>query len=215
MKYIVTILVAIAINSICCAKDIGVTLDSLTINMNSAIDLQRDIEIKEIKGVYKLTVWHFMPSPGLGYDFINGRYYVTVSFSPSAFISNMISKRQETRRISATNRKYENQTKVSEIRLKSLFVSVNQQLENIQLSYAIVINDMEYYKIKSTEYANNEIDTETFLKERSTILNKIKTHNNEVADIQRQLLNIELLTETEIPLDLTDFIISPANILGP
>ena len=184
-------------------------LDSLIVKLHDAIEVQRSIEIEEIKGVYKLTPWHFVPS--LNYDLIGGRYYLTIS--SSAFVTNMIGKRQETRRLSAATRKYDNQTKAAEIRLKSLFVSINQNLVNLKLSHDIVSNDMEIYLIKSTEHANNEIDTETFLKEKSSILNKIRNHNTEVANIQRQLLEIELLTESEISLDLSAFLISPAAVV--
>ena len=186
-------------------------LDSLIVNLHKRIEEQKDIELEEIKGVYRLTPWHFAPS--LNYDFINNNYYVTIS--SSAFISNMISKRQETRRISAAERKYDNQVRSAEIRLRSLFVSVNQSITNLRLSYAIVSNDIEIYVIKLTEHTNNEIDTETFLRERSRILNLIRTHNSEVASIQRQLLEIELLTETEILLDLTAFIVNPSKIIEP
>jgi len=184
-------------------------IDTLIFNLHEAIDLQRSIEIEEIKGVYKLTPWHF--APNLNYDFINNNYYVTISTAP--IISNMIGKRQEVRRISAANRKYDNQAKTAEIRLKSLCLSVNQRIVNLQLSYHIVTNDIDIFNINHTQYINNEIDTETFLKLKSAILNKIKNHNTEVSDIQKLLLEIALLTETELFLDLTEFLISPAKIL--
>jgi len=179
------------------------------VKLHQTIDVQRSIELEEIKGVYRLTPWHFMPS--LNYDFINNNYYVTISSGP--LIANLISKRQEERRISAATRKYDYQTRAAEIRLKSLFITVNQSLENLKLSHVIVSNDLEIFIIKFTEHSKHEIDTETFLRERSTILNKIRSHNNEVSAIQRQLLEIELLTETEILLDLSAFFVSPSKII--
>ena len=184
-------------------------LDSLVTYLYDAINEQRSIEIDEIKGVYKITPWHFVPS--LNYDFINNNYYVTISSGP--FVTNMISKRQETRRISAATRKYDNQIKSAEIRLRSLIISVNHKFENLHLSHIIVTNDIEIFLIKFAEHSNHEIDTETFLKEKSGILNKIKSHNNDVADIQRQLLEIELLTETGINIDLSGFVIAYTKIL--
>ena len=184
-------------------------LDSLIVKLHHVIDLQRSIEIEEIKGVYRITPWHFVPS--LNYDFINNRYYFTVSSGP--LVSNMINKRQETRKLSAIERKYDNQIKSSEIKLRSVFISLNQSLANLYLSFEIVSNDIEIFIIKRTEHANNEIDTETFLQARSSILNKIRNHNNEVASIQRQLLEIELLTEKEISIDLASFFISPEAIV--
>jgi len=184
-------------------------IDTLVGNLRSAIEQQRSIEIEEIEGVYKLTPWHF--APNLNYDFINNNYYLTIS--TSTIVSHLISKRQETKRISATNRKYDNQTKTAEIRLKALCISVNQRLTNLQLSYHIVNNDIKVFDINHAQYINNEIDTETFLKLKSAILNKIKNHNTEVSEIQKIILEIALLTETEIFLDLTEFLVSPAKIL--
>jgi len=183
----------------------GLQLDSQIAKLHQTIDVQRDIEIEEIKGVYRLTPWHFMPN--LNYDFINNNYYLTISTGP--FISNMIGKRQETRRLSALDRRYENQIKTAEIRLRSLYISINQNIVNLQLSHEIVTNDLKIFSIKQEEHANNEIDTETFLQARSSILNKIRSHNSDVATIQRQLLEIELLTESEVFLDLSEYFISP------
>jgi len=210
MKLIAIIFLLIFSLLYTCAQETAILqVDTLVVKLHSAINTQRAIEIEEIAGVYKLTPWHFAPS--LNYDFINNNYYVTIS--TSAIVSTMISKRQETKRISAANRKYDNQSKTAEIRLKSLCVSVNQRLTNLQLSYHIVNNDITIFEINHTQYKNNEIDTENFLKLKSAILNKIKNHNSEVSDIQKLILEIALLTETEIFLDLTEFIISPAKIL--
>jgi hypothetical protein len=186
-------------------------LDSLVMKMQDAIAVQKGIEVSEIKGVYRITPWHFVPS--LNYDFINNRYYLTVSSGP--LVTNMINKRQEKRRLSAIDRRYDNQGKSSEIKLKNSYHSLIQKHTNIQLSHEILLNDVEIFKIKSQQHANHEIDTESFLKERSSILNKIKSHNTEVSDIQRYLLDIELLTEYEIELDVLQYYVSPLIISLP
>jgi uncharacterized protein YegL len=183
-------------------------LGSLITKLHDVINLQKDIEIQEIKGVYKLTPWHF--APNLNYDFINDNYYVTISTGP--IISNMIGKRQEKRRLSAIERRYTNLERTSELKLKSLFLQVNQRITNLSLSYEILLNDIEIYKIKLQEHENHEIDTEAFLKERSAILNKIKNHNTDITDIQRSLFDIEQLTEQEFEIDLFRFYVSPLII---
>ena len=183
-------------------------LDSLILKLHSVIAVQKDIETEEIKGVYKLSPWHF--APALNYDFINNNYYVTVSTAP--FVSNMLGKRQETRRLSAIERRYENQIKSSEIKLKNTYLTLVHKLTNLQLSHEILLNDIEIFKIKQQQHTNNEIDTEAFLKERSSILNKIKNHNSEVSDIHRFLSEIELLTEHEIEMDVIRFFVSPASL---
>jgi len=178
-------------------------LDTLITKLQQSLAIKKDIEIEEIKGVYKLTPWHF--APNLNYDFINNNYYFTISTGP--IISNMIGKRQETRRISAIERRYTNLEHTQEIRLKTLYLQINQRITNIQLSHEILLNDIEIYKIKVQQHEAHEIDTETFLRERSSILNKIKSHNTEVADIQRYLLDIEQLTEYQAQLDLSQYFV--------
>jgi len=127
----------------------------------------------------------------------------------------MINKRQEKRRLSALERRYNNQIKTQEIKLKSLFFSLNQRIANIQLSYEILMNDIEIYKIQIQEHTHNEIDTETFLKEKSAILNKIKSHNKEISDIQSFLYDIEQLTEFEINIDIMKFYVSASSLNPP
>jgi len=189
--------------------EVDMPLDSLLAKLHDVIHLQKDIEKEEIKGVYRLTGWHFLPN--LNYDFINNNYYVTISSGP--IISNMINKRQETRRLSAMERRYDNQIKSSEIRLKQLYVSLIQRVTNLHLSHQILMNDAEVFKIKQEQHTNHEIDTETFLRERSTMLSKIRSHNNDITDIQRSLFEIELLTETELHIDLSRFFVSPVLIV--
>ena len=187
---------------------VDLQLDSLLMKMQDALSVQKSIEVSEIKGVYRITPWHFIPC--LNYDFINNRYYLTVSSGP--LVSNIINKRQEKRKLSAIDRRYNNLEKTSEIKLKSLYLQLVQKYTNVFLSLDILMNDIELFKIKAQEYSKNEIDTESYLKEKSSILNKIKNHNNEVADIQRFLLDIEQLTEFEINFDLISLYVSPRSI---
>lgn len=190
--------------------DTTLQIDTLMVSLQEAINLQKSVEIEEIKGVHKITVWHFVPN--LNYDFINNNYYVTIS--TSNFITNMINKRQEKRKLSAIERRYTNQIKISELKLKSLLLSINQKLNNMKLSGVILANDIEIYRIKVQQHENNEIDTESFLQERSTILNKIKTHNVSVSDIQQDIYQIEELTQTSVNLDLQPFYYSAENLLS-
>ena len=206
MLKVVTIYVLLLVSYLAHAQQIETDLpfDSLLLKLHSVIALQKDIETEEIKGVYRLTGWHFLPS--LNYDFIHKNYYVTIGSGP--IITNMINKRQETRRLSAMERKYDHQTKASEIKLKQLILSTSQRIANIQQSHEILMNDVEIYKIKQQQHNNNEIDTESFLREKSSILGKIKSHNSDITEVQRSLFEIELLTETELEIDLSRFYVS-------
>jgi hypothetical protein len=202
------VLVFVSFGVVAQQEQSALQLDSLILKLQEAIAMKKDIEVQEIKGVYKLTPWHF--APNLNYDFINNKYYVTVSTGP--IISNTIGKRQEKRRISAIERRYTSLEHTSEIKLKATYLQVNQKITNLNLSHEILLNDIEIFKIKFQQHEANEIDTETFLKERSSILNKIKSHNTDVADIQRYLLDIEQLTEYELQMDLFQFYVSPEAV---
>jgi hypothetical protein len=198
--------------SILLAQKIDVVqYDSLLFQLNQVSDFNKSLEIEEIQGVYRLSVWHFVPN--LNYDFINNNYYLTIS--TSNFISNMISRRQEKRKISAIERRYENKKKFEEIHLKSLLLSVNQKFDNLKASGIILSNDIELYQIKEQEYNNNEMDLESFLREKSSILNKIKTHNALIPEIQTALFEIEKLTEMPVTFDLQPFYVSFDKILLP
>jgi len=205
---VILALVSLSFAAIAQQSETGLQLDSLIEKLHQVIEFQKTIETEEIRGVYKLSPWHFAPS--LNYDFINKNYYFTISSAP--LITNMVNKRQETRRLSAIERRYDHQIKSSEIKLKNTYLALIQKLTNIQLSHEILLNDIEIFKIKRQEHANNEIDTEAFLKERSSILGKIKNHNTDVSDIQRYLLDIELLTEFEIEINVLQFYVSPQSV---
>ena len=185
--------------------------DTLLWNLQQANFVQKSIEIQEIKDVHKITLWHFVPN--LNYDFINNNYYLTVS--TSHFITTMLGKRQEKRQLSAIDRRYDNRLKTSEIKLKSLLLSINHKLDNLKLSGIILSNDIEIFKINQQQYVNNEIDTERFLQDKSQILNKIRLHNSQIIDIQQTLYDIEQITETSLNLDLHCFIVNPDAVLIP
>jgi hypothetical protein len=180
--------------------------DILLSKLQQTNELQKTIEIDEIKGVYKLSVWHFVPN--LNYDFINNNYYLTIS--SSGFVTNMLSRRQEEKKIKAIERRYEQKIQLSQLELKGLLLALNDNFDNLKASGLILYNDLEIYKIKQQENEANEIDTETYLKEKSLMLTKIKTHNNLLSEIRRQLLEIEKLTATEININLSPYYV-PLN----
>ena len=217
MKYIAFFgLMFVSFGAVAQQEQTALQLDSLTLKLHDALALRKDIEIQEIKGVYKLTPWHFVPSVSYLPIFDRPAHKsIFVTFSTSPFVSHMLGKRQEVRRISAIERRYTNLEHTQEIRLRAIYLQINQRITNIHLSHEILLNDIEIYKIKHQQHEAHEIDTETFLRERSSILNKIKSHNTDVADIQRYLLDIEQITEYEAKLDLFQFFVSPDALTPP
>ena len=63
--------------------------DSVIFNALSLNNFDKQTEIDEIKGLYRLSPWHF--APGLSYDFVRNRYYVTLS--TSGLVSHFLGKR--------------------------------------------------------------------------------------------------------------------------
>jgi hypothetical protein len=202
---ILTLLICLANSAL--AQDLK--FDSLLEQMEQANYIQKSLEIEEIKGVYQLSVWHFVPS--LNYDFINNNYYLTIS--SSAFVSNMIGRRQEKKKLSAIERRYDQKNKTDEIKLKSLYVNILHNFESVELSRQILLNDIEIYKIKKQEHQENEIDTESYLQAKSGILNKIKNHNNEVTKLQSDFYQLEALTEQEFQITLDSLYISSKSLI--
>ena len=210
MKQVVCILFVFRCLDVTCqTTENSLHFDTLLFNLHQATALQKEIQQEEIKGVHKLSAWHFVPN--LNYDFINNNYYLTIS--TSHVITTMLGKRQEKRQLSALERRSANQLKSNEIKLKSLLLSINHKLDNLKLSGIILSNDIEIFQIKKAQSINNEIDTESFLSEKSQILTKIKNHNSQVIDIQQSLYQIEEITEVPLSIDLEQFTVNPEIVL--
>ena len=206
MKQVVCILFVFRCLDVTCqTTENTLHFDTLLFNLHQATALQKEIQQEEIKGVHKLSALYFVPN--LNYDFINNNYYLTIS--TSHVITTMLGKRQ----LSALERRSANQLKTNEIKLKSLLLSVNHKLDNLKLSGIILSNDIEIFQIKKAQSINNEIDTESFLSEKSQILTKIKNHNSQVIDIQQSLYQIEEITEVPLGIDLEQFTVNPEIVL--
>jgi hypothetical protein len=179
--------------------------DSLLINLihnkNSQLVEEKEIEIEETKGVYKLSLWHFAPS--LNYDFINNNYYI--SLSTSSLVNHFLGKRQEKKKISAIERRHKAKQNAEEIKIRTKYGAILREIENIKLSKYILTNDILIYEIKLKQYQNNEIDSETFLREKSSILNKIKTHNTLIINTEKEILEIQNIAEYEFEINLKNF----------
>jgi ABC-type phosphate transport system auxiliary subunit len=173
----------------------------------SELEEEKSIEIEETKGLYKLSFWHF--APGMHYDFINNNYYISVS--TSALVNHFTGKRQEKKRLSAIDRRHKIKITSEEARIKSKLASIQKDIENAELSKKILDNDDLIYKIKEQQYQNNEIDAETFLREKSSILNKIKIHNTLILSIEKEILELQDMTSHEIQIDLKELYFDVTN----
>jgi len=170
--------------------------------INQALSLNyfdKQTEIEEIKNVYKLSLWHFAPS--LSYDFIRNRYYV--SLSTAGLVSHFVSKKQENRRMGAIERRYKAKNIADELKVNNLVLAIEADFQDILLNRKATSIEIELFLIKKQQYAENEIDTETYLTAKSHIINRIKLHNSSVTELFKNILNLSGICNVPIPADDT------------
>ena len=186
----------------------AIRADSL---IHSALKLNhydRQTEIDEIQNIYKLSIWHF--APGVSYDFIRNRCYVTIN---TAGLANYyVSKKQERRRVGAIERKYKAKDIYDELRISNMIMSIQSDYQDLLLSKKAVQNDVDIFLIHKEQYEQNEIDTEKFLTSKKSIITSIKNHNSAVTALYKDILNLSSVCNSPISTDLnqlyftTDFI---------
>jgi hypothetical protein len=179
----------------------------LLIDANDLIDNARIInnfdkrtEIGEIKNLYKLSVWHF--APGLSYDFVRNRYYVTVS--TSGLVNHFIGKRQEKRRINAIERKYKAKNIGDELKIGNQVLAIQADYKDLILARQIVQIEIDIFMIQREQYEKNEIDTEKFLTSKKNIINTVKNHNSAVTELYKRILELSSVSDTPIKLNFSD-----------
>ena len=167
--------------------------DDIFLNIKDLNEKERFTEIREIKGIYKLSVWHFAPS--VSYDFIRQSYYLNIS--SSHLVSHFIGKRQENRRIGTINRKYNTKNNSDEIKLRNQILSIQADYQDLLLSHQVIKIEVEAFLINKEQFEKNEINTESFLNSKSNIINKIKNFNSDVTTLYNKLLTLSDLSLIE------------------
>ena len=179
---------------------LNIRADTLIFNVLNTNDFDKQTEIEEIQNLYKLSVWHF--APGVSYDFIRNRYYLTVG--TSGLVNHFISKKQETRRISAIERKYKAKQLADELKVTNQLLSIQADYQNILLSRKAAQIEIDIFIIHKEQYAKNEIDTEQFLSHKRNIINVIRNQNSAVTGLYKEILNLSSICNSTISADLSD-----------
>ncbi|MDR0572655.1 MAG: hypothetical protein LBG96_01250 [Tannerella sp.] len=164
--------------------------------MHTTNTFDKETEIGEIKDIYKLSVWYF--APGISYDFIRNRYYLTVS--TSGLVNHFIGKKQEKQRISAIERKYRAKEIADELRVSNLILAIQADYQDLLLAKQAV--QIDIFIIQKEQFEENEIDTEKFLNAKKNIISTVKNHNSAVTDLYKQILNLSGICNYSIPADL-------------
>jgi hypothetical protein len=172
--------------------------DTLIDNLISANNFDRETELSEIRNLYKLSIWHF--APGVSYDFIRNRYYLTVS--TSGLVNHFVNKKQETRRIGAIERKYKAKNLSDELKVHNIIRAIEADYRDILLNHQATEIEIETFMINKQQYEQNEIDTEKYLNAKASIINKIKQHNSTVTAMYKSILTLSDICNTPIPADL-------------
>jgi len=174
--------------------------DTLIFNVLSSNLYDKQTEIDEIKNLYKLSIWHF--APGISYDFIRNRYYLTLS--TGGLVNHFVSKKQEKRRIGVIERKYKAKDFADELRVSNQVLSIQADYQDLLLSKKALLNEIEIFFIHKEQYAQNEIDTEKFLTSKKNIITSIKNHNSSVTSLYKHILNLSSICNVPLSADLND-----------
>jgi len=195
---IVTILESV-LNAQIDSPALVIDTDSLILNSLSLNNFDKQTEIDEIKGLYRLSPWHF--APGLSYDFVRNRYYVTLS--TSGLVSHFLGKRQEVRRVSAIERKYKAKDLTVQLIINNKVLAIQADHTDLILAVKVVQIEIDIFMIQKQQYENNEIDTERFLTAKRNIINTVKNHNSAVTALYKNILDLSNSTDSTIPVDLS------------
>ena len=195
---IVTILESV-VNAQIDSPALVIDTDSIILNSLSLNNFDKQTEIEEIKGLYKLSPWHF--APGFSYDFIRNRYYVTLS--TSGLVSHFLGKRQEVRRVSAIERKYKAKDLADQLIINNKVLAIQADHTDLILAVKVVQIEIDIFLIQKQQYENNEIDTERFLTAKRNIINTVKNHNSAVTSLYKNILDLSNSTDSTIPVDLS------------
>jgi len=179
---------------------LNIKTDTLIHNIHNINSFEKETEISEIKNLYKLSIWHF--APGISYDFIRNRYYLTIS--TSGLVTHFANKKVEKRRLGSIERKYKARDLGDEFRVSNLVMGIEKDYQDLILAKKVVDIEIEIFIIQQQQYKENEIDTEKYLTSKKNIINSIKQHNNSVTNLYKQILNLSSICNTTISADLSE-----------
>jgi len=172
--------------------------DTLINNLISSNAFDKETELNEIRNLYKLSVWHF--APGISYDFIRQRTYLTIS--TSSLVSHFVNKRVENRRIGAIERKYKAKDLGDQLRIHNLVAGIEKDHQDLILAKKVVDIEIDIFLIQHQQFKENEIDTEKYLTSKKNIINSVKQHNGAVTNLLKQILNLSSICNSPISADL-------------
>ena len=183
--------------------------DSLIYNALILNAYDKQTEIEEIKNLYKLSIWHF--APGISYDFIRNRYYLTVG--TSGLVNHFVNKKMEQRRLGVIDRKYKAKDITDELKVSNQILSIQADFQDLIFSKKAVQKEIEIFLIHKEQFAQNEIDTEKFLNSQKNIISSIKNHNSSVTTLYKNILTLSSICNTPISADSLDELYFSLNIL--
>jgi hypothetical protein len=178
---------------------LNLSADTILYNVLNTNNFDKQTEIEEIQNLYKLSLWHF--APGISYDFIRNRTYLTIS--TSGLVSHFVNKKQEKRRIGAIERKYKAKELSDEIKVTNSLLSIQADYRDLVLSKKSVQIEVDIFLIYKEQHSKNEIDTEKFLNSKKNIINAVKSHNSAVTELYRDILTLSNICNIPISADLS------------
>lgn len=169
-------------------------LDSLLSILQNTDSLTIDSEKSEYKNTYRWSWWYV--APGVGYDMINSHPIIT--FNTSGLISYFTNKRTVQRKVIAIEKKGELKHKGNTIKLITSYNNLKNNIIQLEMILETYSNYVKLYRIKQQQNSNNEINTESILKETISFSERKKAVVNQIDHINLLMVEIELLLNTKL-----------------
>jgi hypothetical protein len=170
------------------------SLDTLILILEESDSLSLEADISEYSNTYRWSWLYLVPS--VGYDMVNSRPLVVWNSS------DIINHFQNRRIIERKEISLHNQKEISHQNNKVRLINYYDDLKNNLLQLDMIVESYEKYiklfEIKQQQYANNEINSEEFLKEDISFNERKKIVIFQIDKINELFTAIELLLNVKL-----------------
>jgi len=170
------------------------SIDDLSLILNETDSLNLNAELEEYKDTYKFSVAYLIPS--IGYDMVNARPMVV--FNSSGLMSHWKNKRVVKRKEISLSKKGDLQHQNNNIKLVITYNDLKSGIVQLDMILETFGKYKKLYEIHSTQYLNNEINTEEFLQKEIAFTERRKVVIGAVDYINEKFTALELLLNTQL-----------------
>jgi hypothetical protein len=169
-------------------------VDSLLSILQKSDSISIEAEKAEFKHSYRWSMWYV--APGLYYDLVDLHPGITIN--ASGLISYFTNKRTVERKIIAIEQKGNIKHQNNKIKLSTSYNTLKNNIIQLDMILETYHNYEKLYAIKQTQNINNEINTETFLRETIFFSERKKAVISQIDNINALMFEIESLVNCKL-----------------